>query len=256
MMDKYEDIYNKAIDDFLSVCQDALVNQETFNGFRYLLATKTNLIEHVTYEEGLEYIREISPNILERLDIFLTSDEIGSPISYYYEAINRRASTATLRYIKVLSDLIKYFGSLNNMDIVEIGSGYGGQCKIIYNYCHPRSYTLIDLSDVLALSYRFLNHFEIKRNIKLTGDYDLCISNYTFSEIDKKWQDIYNRDIIQKSRRGYMICNFTDLRKNSNAMTKNEILSLRPNSLEFPERPLTALDNFVYIWGINDKKYE
>ena len=51
----------------------------------------------------------------------------------------------TLRYIKVLSDLIYHFGDLSNFNICEVGIGYGGQSRIIMSYFkNIKSYTFID----------------------------------------------------------------------------------------------------------------
>ena len=40
-----------------------------------------------------------------------------------------KISPNTLKYIKVLMDLKKHWKTLDNMEICEIGVGYGGQCR-------------------------------------------------------------------------------------------------------------------------------
>lgn len=84
------------------------------------------------------------------------------------------------------------------MRIVEIGVGYGGQCKIISDLYEFESYTLVDLPSCLPLAKKYLDHFEVRNIICSTLDeldkknqYDLVISNYAFSEITRGLQDDY-----------------------------------------------------------------
>lgn len=235
--------------DFLNVYREALVNEDAFNNFRYSLNKYTTLIEHVSYDNGLLYMQETLPEVLDKIDKFATNDNIGNPKMWYYEVLDRMISTTTLKYMKVLSDLIIHFGSLDDMDIVEIGIGYGGQCKLIHDMFKPKSYTLVDLPEVDAFTRKYLKEFDISPRGCDAKEYDLCISNYAFSEIPREWQDKYNKEIIQHSKRGYMTCNFTELRKGDGSFSKEEILSLKPNSKEIEEKPLTALDNYIYVWG-------
>ena len=245
---EFNEIYNLAIDKFLSVYKGALIDEDAFNNFRHRLATETTLIEHVTYEKGLEYIQETLPEILDNIEKFSTNDNIGNPKTHYYDVLDVFVSTATLKYMKVLSDLVVHFGSLDGLNIIEIGVGYGGQCKLIYDLFKPLSYSLIDLYEVVALTRKYLGEYNIHPNANNKKKYDLCISNYAFSEIGREWQDLYNKEIIQRSRMGYMTCNFTNLRKGDGSMSKREILSLKQGMVELPEKPLTAEDNYICIW--------
>ena len=51
----------------------------------------------------------------------------------------------------MLSDLRALLGSLDDLDIIEIGGGYGGQCFVTSVVHSPKSYTLVDLEPCLAL---------------------------------------------------------------------------------------------------------
>jgi len=53
--------------------------------------------------------------------------------------------------------MIELFGLLDDAKIVEIGGGYGGQCKIIYDCFEPISYLMIDLGELLKLQEKYLN---------------------------------------------------------------------------------------------------
>ena len=244
-----------AIDSFRKVCGEIVENDELFKNFKsnpvYMGA-----LEHVSYKQGEGYIEEINydlPYIWNYLDKFTTNDKIGNPHIYYYDSLKVEISPTTLRYIKVLCDLVYQFGFLDNMNIVEIGCGYGGQCKIINDVFKPKSYTLIDLPEVLRLSDKYLKIFDINTTLRYTDDeseipYDLCISNYAFTELDKKTQMFYVDKIIKNSARGYFTCNFMGDRESDGAMTPEEIYKLKPNSKIFPEKPLTGVSNLIYIW--------
>jgi putative sugar O-methyltransferase len=208
--------------------------------------------------EYLLWVKHHQPDILRYMDRFITNDEIGNPTKYFYNGFKKPISSATCRYIKILAELITLFGSLKDLDIVEIGGGYGGQCKIIYDYDKPKSYTIIDLPEACALIDKCLGHFGINDvGIKSTNSgfndekYSLCISNYAFSEFDRKDQDFYAEKVINHSEKGYMLCNFFG--KNvvlgrEDCFTKEEIVALKATGNALPEEPLTTEGNFLYIW--------
>ncbi|MBU1173606.1 MAG: putative sugar O-methyltransferase [Proteobacteria bacterium] len=178
---------------------------------------------------------------------FAKNDAVGNPNVFYFEELKMDMSPTTLRYIKVLADLLNLFGSLDDMDIIEIGVGYGGQCRIINDIYRPRSYTLVDFKEVLLLSEKYLKEKNII--IRFPEDttevhYDLCISNYAFSEMGHDYQIFYADKIIRNSDRGYITCNFI-VPEN---YTKEEIIALKQNYTIYEERPLTYEGNFIYTW--------
>lgn len=240
---------------YLKLCKDAVENDEVFKNFKrhpdYMM-----ILEHVSQVVGSRYLKEIEtdfPYLLQHMPRFATNDNVGNPVTFPYKEVGLNLSPTTLRYVKVLADLMNLFGRLDLMNIVEIGGGYGGQCKIIHDICQPASYTIVDLPDVLALSDKYLKHFNIKNLILRNPDdtsethYDLCISNYAFTEIDRKYQDIYADKIIKNSDRGYITCNFFGQRSDG-GMSKDEVFALKPNYKELPEKPLTAPNNLIYTW--------
>jgi putative sugar O-methyltransferase len=246
---------------YLKVCSAAAVNDKIFQSFRKKEAYHT-VVEGVPVELGkqhADYIKEKYPFLLSYIDKFATNDNIGQPIKYYYSTFNRYISSVTVRYIKILGDLISLFGSLEKMDVVEIGAGYGGQCKIIYDYCKPKSYTIIDLPEANKLSAKFLKKFGITDIIFKTPDdilndqYSLCISNYAFAEFDRAYQDMYAEKIIKKSERGYMICNFFGkyiIKEHPNRLTREEIEKLKPTGKILKEDPISIEGNFLYVWDL------
>lgn len=233
--------------DYQKTCE-VIAESDLFYCFRSD-QTFHDMYEHVTFEEGLKYIEQIKktePAILSLLESFLTNDRIGAPTIYYYEEFDFRISPTTLRYVKVLVDLVHEFGSLDGMDIVEVGGGYGGQCKIIHDMFKPKSYTLIDLPEAIKLAERYLKEFGIRPQGQFER-YDLFISNYAFTEIPRAYQDLYKEKFIDKSDRGYITCNFYQVP--GDMMTFNEILKMKDNFKVLEEIPQTAKDNFLYLWG-------
>jgi putative sugar O-methyltransferase len=237
---------------YLEVCRTAAADEEVFKNFKRH-PDYTPILEHVNYEQGMAYLEEIKrefPYLLDHIKRFATNDDIGSPYLHGFYELDLFLSPSTLRYIKVLADLMNLFGRLDDLNIVEIGGGYGGQCKIISDICVPRTYTIIDLPECLLLTEKYLlaqkvNNF-ILRTIGNTEiiHYDLCISNYAFTEISRAYQDFFIDKIINHSDKGYMTCNFITPENR----TKEEIFALKSNYKIYEERPLTAGDNLIYTW--------
>ena len=245
---------------YIKDCVFAAASEKAFKTFRRKPAYHT-VVEGVPKELGRKYViyvKEKYPYLLQYIDKFATNDKIGSPVLYYYDEIKREISSVTCRYIKILGDLIKFFGSFEDMDIVEVGAGYGGQCKIIYDYCKPRSYTIIDLPEANKLTKKYLKRFGITDvkfktpGSELNEKYSLCISNYAFAEFDRVYQDLYVEKIIKNTDKGYMICNFFgeyEIKERPNGLTETEIKKLKSSGERLSEDPMTIRGNFLYIWG-------
>ncbi len=247
--------------DYLNVCREAVKSEKTFKNFKNHPDYR-GVLEHVSYKQGLDYLNEIKmscPYILEFMEQFARNDKIGSPQMFWYSAVNLNMSPTTLRYVKVLADLIDNFGRLDDMNIIEIGGGYGGQCAVIKEYTTPLTYTIVDYPEAMTLTRKFL---EIRgraddvyyRSIYDDSDvkYDLFLSNYAFTEIERRFQNIYYNEIIKKSDKGYITCNFMG-DTSDGRMSKKEILSMMDNGKEVEEKPLTYPDNFIYVWNFNLK---
>ena len=76
----------------------------------------TAVLEHVTPEQGRDYLELILSNTELRLSerdwkYFLRNDSIGNPrtVQYNFGGAQINCSPTTLRYIKVLSDISKLF---------------------------------------------------------------------------------------------------------------------------------------------------
>lgn len=235
-------------------CMEASKNERIFLNFRRN-EIYNQILEHVTEKEGAEYIIEIKKqsNRLNDLAIFKENDLYGNPIKIKYPEIGEISPT-TLRYIKVLSDLENTIGELNNLNIIEIGVGYGGQCRVIQAVSKPSSYTLVDLDAALALTKTYLNKFNIANKLHYKTmeeldnvEYDLLISNYAFSELPRNIQDIYLEKVILKSKHGYITYNEINP-IHFNSYKKDQLLQIISNSKITDEVPLTSEKNCIIKW--------
>lgn len=166
-------------------------------------------------------------------------------------------SPTTIRYAKVLCDILSMFDTAGIHSIAEIGIGYGGQCRLIRSKLPQAMYTLVDLPEVLGLAEKYLRHYEeCRENIRyvdgghfyLNDDYDLVISNYAFSELRREVQDMYLSKIILNSKRGYITYNPLS-HDGLDGYSDDELLTKIPGSARIEERPLTCKGNCIIVWG-------
>ncbi|MDQ2105143.1 putative sugar O-methyltransferase [Azospirillum isscasi] len=200
--------------DYRSFCQHAAEDAFQFSRFRHSHFC-IDIVDTLSAEHGASYMNlalKNDPQIYEHLDELRRNDEVGSPLICNYSGIGKFCPT-TLRYIMVATALKRLFGTLNGMHVVEVGGGYGGQCRIINALFKIESYTIIDLPEALKLTERYLSHFNLKNTSYVQPqdvqekEYDLFISNYAYSELSKDTQDDYFDKVLSRSYHGYMIYN-------------------------------------------------
>lgn len=247
------------------VCLKAAAIDKEFNNFKRN-SIYTHILEHVARDFGQLYIDFILKTKLDlsKIDKLKENDEQGNPVIENYQSPFNDISPSTLRYIKVLSELEMLFGSLDGKRIIEIGVGYGGQSKVIMDYFKISEYVYVDLMEPILLTKRYLkkynynnlNYYCLNTNgfqLENVDDnstwvpaqpYDLLISNYAFSELNRSIQDFYLKVLINNAKSGYMTCNaiFNDI------MAPNEIKDRIPNSYFIEEVPLSHYLNYILIW--------
>lgn len=223
--------------------------------------TYTAILEHASQAEGLAYLSiaaKDSPEFFKKVEALKANDEVGNPITYEYPGVGK-VSPSTLRYLKVASDLRKYFGENLGETIAEIGVGYGGQCLTLDKLFNFKKYYLFDLPPVLDLVARYLECHTLKGSYQCTTlnqydpdrEFDLVISNYAFSELPSNLQRMYIEKILSKSRRGYLTMN-SGLKNsvfNRDKLSIEELKQLLPKFEIIKEQPLTANANYIIIWS-------
>lgn len=241
---------------YTEFCAKASIDSNLFKNFRRN-EIYCQVLEHLNESEGQLYLAEIlkiKPELITTFDSFKANDLWGNPRVYHYEGTGEISPT-TLRYIKVLGDLLNLFEDLNDFNICEIGVGYGGQCKAINAKTSPSSYTLVDIKPALMLTQRYLDNYILhsKLDYKTLNElnntgYDLVISNYAFTELPRDFQDAYLNKIILNSKRGYITYN--DINPEYFKSYKvEELLSIIPGSYTIDEKPLTHGNNCIIVWG-------
>lgn len=133
------------------------------------------VLEHVSHHDGERYLFEIISrftdiyliNKTKFIDLSILNDSCGCPNKYNISNFTH-CSPTNLRYILhsllILSTMSEY--NLNEIDIVEIGGGYGGLCFFIYNLAYLfnitiKSYTFFDLNEPLILQKKYLEQLNI-----------------------------------------------------------------------------------------------
>ncbi|MGV8058360.1 MAG: putative sugar O-methyltransferase [Smithellaceae bacterium] len=237
------------------VCLQASNDYRSFNNFRRN-KIYNQILEHVPEKEGQEFLNLIlkDADVLNAIDSFKLNDDHGNPIMYEYQPIGMISPT-TLRYIKVLVDLKTHFKTLDNLNLCEIGVGYGGQCRIINVYFKPATYCLVDIQPALALTQRFLDNYILHSiltyktmNSLEPRDYDLVISSYAFTELPRTIQDVYLSKVILRSKKGYI--NYNEISPMEfNSYKANELVRIIPGSQIINEEPLTHPKNCIIVWG-------
>ena len=104
-----------------------------------------------------------------------------------------------------------------DLNIAEIGIGWGGQCKIVSTMWKTASYSLIDLPEVIGLATMYLKGVGVNkvRGIAypgcsfppVIGELDLLISNYALTELPLALQNAYYENLIRHSKRVYITDN-------------------------------------------------
>jgi hypothetical protein len=245
-------------DAYKNICLQASVDDNIFATFKQN-AEYTVILEHTSKEQGQEYLNYVlgKKNLSlddKTIEVFKGNDLYGSPHVVDY-GNGWVLSPSTLRYVKVLSELTALYGSLDGFKIAEIGIGYGGQCKVINDYYDIKSYTLIDLPEVLGLGKKYLSSspyapVEFKTMNQLyTDDYDLVISNYAITECNKDVQEEYICKVLRGSTHGYITCNFISDYFNIQSLTREEFIKMLDKKVNIiAEVPLTHPRNFILSW--------
>ena len=134
-------------------------------------------------------------------EICLENDNYGNTEKYNFENFGV-CSPSNLRYIYhsflILSHMVKC--KLNNVDVIEIGGGYGGLCLFLHRLGHLfdinlKSYSGFDLPDALNLQSKYLKEYDINLNkqhldtpLQLNKN-SYLVSNYAYSELTPTLQN-------------------------------------------------------------------
>ncbi len=248
---------SETLETYASLCGSAARDSETFNRFRSSRVL-VEALDHVSIEQGNSYISEIlrsGPWSYEFTKALLQVDKVGKPRKFKFKPYGTFSPTL-LRYLKVYKDLENNFGSLKNLNIAEIGIGFGGQASLINLLSKPLSYTFYDIPPVLELAQKFMKEIDASGNFAFFDgrnpepfEPDLVISNYAFSELNRDVQNQYLKNVVLKSPRGYITWNNLS-EQTLGGYSLAELIRVIPNSEIRPEKPITSECNAIIVWGI------
>ena len=240
-----------------AVCRSAASDEEAFAHFKR--HSIYNLIhEYTTFEEGTAYLEEIArayPDLLGQIERFRQNDRLGDPKTFDYGSIGT-LSPSTLRYIKIAGDLRRAFGDLTGMKVIEIGGGYGGQCKILSDLFAFESYTIVDLPESLALARTYLDklgvagvRFLSPKELSDKESCDLVISHYGISEYDRPLQKRLLERVVAHAKKSYLVCTSYPRHFRIKPLGKEDLLKqLKTLGLSYqilPEEPLMGKNHFI-----------
>tara|TARA_A100001515_G_C4590436_1_gene215804 strand:- start:165 stop:974 length:810 start_codon:yes stop_codon:yes gene_type:complete len=243
---------------YVNFCKEAVFDEHVFSNFKRNMFYN-NILEHVEIDLANRYLENISrnnPQLLEKIDKYRNiNDLIGNPRTYSFDKYGiDSVSPSTIRYVKVLSDLTTLYGDLNNMTIIEIGGGYGGQASILSQEYKFSKYYNIDIKYPSLLAKKYCKLNKIQNFVSIPVDkisnldnnesYDLVISNYAFSECNYPTQDIYIDKIFSKSKRGYITHNTSQERRDRTLSYIRDY-----NNFQIFTKDLSVKEHPVYTWG-------
>ncbi len=227
-------------------------------------STYRDILEHVSIKLGIEYHNLImnrftslyNANIEYFIKLSHTNDLYGNTIKYDFKDFTY-CSPTNLRYIFHSLLILTYMKEcmLNNIDIIEIGGGYGGLCFFMYKLAHLfditiNTYSIFDLENPMLLQKKYLEHLDIHNvkfvsldNIQHIKENSFLISNYAFSEISLDIQKKYTNDLLNPYvSHGFITWNGIEL---YNFINDKYITAER-------EYPLTGRHNYYVRFRPND----
>jgi len=224
---------------YIDLCKLACENDGIFQKLKsmkeYSMVEKPTLSYKICGEWLLNvYIKNYN-QYLNLLEIGILNDTYLQPMKFDYEYILKnkiklstyKLSFCCISYVIKALNILNHIKVLNidNLNIVEIGGGYGGQAFILLKLAKKfniniKSYSIFDLKYPSLLQSKYLNftnitekynvksyyNFEIEKNI--INNFSFVISNYALSEISTKIQDDYFNKILYNVKHGFLLWNF------------------------------------------------
>lgn len=151
---------------------------------------------------------------LSAIKLTSKNDIIGTPV--LHEIDGNKYSAGSLRFLKVYNDCKSFGHGFSKgifSSVIEIGSGYGGQC-LIWKLFDSVKYTLIDIPESLEVAKSYLGNNKVKATFVTSNEVkgnslnaDLVISDYCLGELDEEGVEFYFNNVIQYCKYGYFTIN-------------------------------------------------
>jgi len=202
---------------YREICRNAAQDDNFFQNFRSIEAY-FNAVECGQGGEFAHYIRNnATQKTLSLIPQFRKLDLYGNPVRNMIQGFGLFSGTA-LRYVLFADHISRLFDLPKDYTIVEIGAGFGGQAYVLSQLLPFSQYYIYDLPEVellinkmmLTLSVHNVTCLDVNAELPTDG-IDLFISNYAFTECDRNTQLDYFKRVVVKAKRGYMLCNDTNI---------------------------------------------
>ena len=218
---------------YSEVSRSAAINEQSFSTFKQN-PDYTYELEHTSPDLGNHYITLLLEEYKEDIkkinwnDIRLNDKYGGTSICPFQRlepfcGKDFNFSPTTIGYLYLALRMVRSLKSKDakEVDVFEIGCGYGGQC-FLFNIVADllklsvNSYNLVDLKYPTLLQEKYLSLI-MPQNKKIKfwpcndynmwkakiGNVDYTISNYALSEMSSEWGTRYIESIIKKTKHGF-----------------------------------------------------
>lgn len=203
-----------------------------------------NISLHDPEAQGLRYLHTLIYVLAENMtdEMFDKLKKIQGRRKGFPIAILYKNEVVCLDYLQAIFELtfMEQYIELKGVDILEIGAGYGRTCHTIMSNHNVKSYTIADLSNCLALSYRYLAEvldkeqfakiaFVDVESVFLCQKFDLCICIDVFSELDIGQAEQYVKYVNEHCSYFYLktqLCRY-----DVNVLKEHKIIKLHLNGI-------------------------
>lgn len=196
------------------------------------------VLEHTPVEFAVEMLKW-SIKAMPGLDLELVrslcdiNDSFGKPKQAWIDPLGKYAPS-NMRYLCHAIKVWQHIDTLglSEVEIIEIGGGYGGLALWIdglrgYFPATLLNYTVIDFPEVATLIDRMFRSLGLPWEFRAFGPEwvpavsvlpaeRFCVSNYAFSEFDQKTRDWYAERVLEHCQHGLMVWNFPEALKDAN----------------------------------------
>ena len=176
--------------------------------------------------------------------------KVGKQDEFFSKELESNVTPNTVRYIYhacLISKYIKEKFADKQVDIVEMGGGYGGLSFWMRIFLPTiYKYTIIDLPAACRLQKTCMTTLGV--DLKSISDPNLVqkenrpifvISNYGYSEFNQHYQNLYKNTVISKADGGFMIWN----NWSGIYLFTNLSMKIEPERPSFPNVP----NKFIYF---------
>jgi len=203
-------IDSEIVSEYMDVCEILITDDDAFGCFRTLREVTRAVTNGVPECVPMFWKQaELLFDVESLIPACQKADLIGGPLLGRTDS-GMCMSSETARYALQIGVLIRLFGPLDGLHIVEIGGGYGGEaCMLLASFPNLR-YTCYDLPLACQVQHRYLtasgadvSRVELKSE---TADdhYDIAFSCCAFGEFDTETMESYARCVLAKSDKGFV----------------------------------------------------